>query len=141
SPTTWHVTLREGLAFHDGMPVTAPAAVEAVSAIADEAKRLVMPPLVSGMLAFMFILLFRSTMGIEGFSVAAGFLSGYATYLSIHYATHIFKPPKNFFKKWWTFHAVHHYHDDSINFGVSTPLWDYVFGTVAKKKKKEAVAA
>ncbi|MEM7488652.1 MAG: ABC transporter substrate-binding protein [Pseudomonadota bacterium] len=32
------MTLREGLAFHDGMPVTAPAAVEAVSAIADEAS-------------------------------------------------------------------------------------------------------
>ncbi|MEM9796998.1 MAG: ABC transporter substrate-binding protein [Pseudomonadota bacterium] len=36
-PTTWRVTLREGLTFHDGTPVTAGAAVEALSAIsADE---------------------------------------------------------------------------------------------------------
>ncbi|MEM8823571.1 MAG: ABC transporter substrate-binding protein [Pseudomonadota bacterium] len=32
-PTTWRVTLREGLSFHDGTPVTAQAAVDAISAI------------------------------------------------------------------------------------------------------------
>lgn len=37
-PTTWRVTLREGLTFHDGTPVTAQAAVDALSAIADEAS-------------------------------------------------------------------------------------------------------
>ena len=34
-PTTWRVTLREGLAFHDGTPVTAQAAVDAIAAIAE----------------------------------------------------------------------------------------------------------
>ncbi|MEM1387195.1 MAG: ABC transporter substrate-binding protein [Pseudomonadota bacterium] len=37
SPTTWRVTLREGVTFHDGTPVTAAAMVEAVTAISDEA--------------------------------------------------------------------------------------------------------
>ena len=37
-PTTWRVTLREGLTFHDGTPVTAQAAVDAISGIADEAS-------------------------------------------------------------------------------------------------------
>lgn len=36
SPTTWRVTLRDGLQFHDGSPVTAEAVVEAVAAISDE---------------------------------------------------------------------------------------------------------
>jgi len=36
-PTTWHVTLRDGVAFHDGTPVTADAVVAAISAILDEA--------------------------------------------------------------------------------------------------------
>lgn len=36
SPTTWHVTLRENLAFHDGTPVTAQAVVDAVAAISDD---------------------------------------------------------------------------------------------------------
>ena len=38
SPTTWRVTLREGLTFHDGSPVTADAVVQAISAISDEAN-------------------------------------------------------------------------------------------------------
>lgn len=36
TPTTWRVTLREGLAFHDGSPITADVVVEAISAISDE---------------------------------------------------------------------------------------------------------
>lgn len=35
-PTTWRVTLREGVRFHDGTPVTADAVVTAISAISDE---------------------------------------------------------------------------------------------------------
>ncbi|MEJ6392661.1 ABC transporter substrate-binding protein [Gymnodinialimonas sp. 2305UL16-5] len=36
SPTTWRVTLREGLQFHDGTPVTAQAVVEAIAPISDQ---------------------------------------------------------------------------------------------------------
>lgn len=36
SPTTWRVTLRDGVRFHDGTPLTAQAVVEAISAISDE---------------------------------------------------------------------------------------------------------
>ena len=36
SPTTWRVTLRDGLMFHDGTPVTAQAVVDAIAAISDE---------------------------------------------------------------------------------------------------------
>lgn len=35
-PTTWRVTLRDGVTFHDGTPVTAEAVVAAISAISDE---------------------------------------------------------------------------------------------------------
>ncbi|MEM9430915.1 MAG: ABC transporter substrate-binding protein [Pseudomonadota bacterium] len=35
-PTTWRVTLRDGLTFHDGAPVTAAAVVEAIAAISEE---------------------------------------------------------------------------------------------------------
>jgi peptide/nickel transport system substrate-binding protein len=37
-PTTWHVTLRGDVAFHDGTPVTADAVVASISAILDEAN-------------------------------------------------------------------------------------------------------
>ncbi|MEP5761322.1 MAG: ABC transporter substrate-binding protein [Litoreibacter sp.] len=36
SPTTWRVVLREGLAFHDGTPVTAQAVVDAINPISDD---------------------------------------------------------------------------------------------------------
>lgn len=36
APTTWRVTLRDGVDFHDGTPVTAQAVVDAVSAISVE---------------------------------------------------------------------------------------------------------
>lgn len=36
APTTWRVTLREGVQFHDGTPVTADAVVAAISAISAE---------------------------------------------------------------------------------------------------------
>ncbi|WP_425039766.1 ABC transporter substrate-binding protein [Primorskyibacter sp. S187A] len=37
APMTWRVTLRSGLTFHDGSPVTAQAVINAISAISDEA--------------------------------------------------------------------------------------------------------
>ncbi|MEM7376476.1 MAG: ABC transporter substrate-binding protein [Pseudomonadota bacterium] len=36
SPTTWRVTLRDGVQFHDGTPVTAQAVADAVAAISEE---------------------------------------------------------------------------------------------------------
>ena len=36
APTTWRVTLREGLTFHDGSPVTALAVIDAIAPISDE---------------------------------------------------------------------------------------------------------
>lgn len=37
APTTWRVTLRDGVAFHDGTPVTAAAVVSSIEGILDEA--------------------------------------------------------------------------------------------------------
>jgi len=97
-------------------------------------KRLVMPPVLSVVLASIILLINYSLMGGEGFPFTGGFLFGYAAYLSVHYIVHRFKPPKNFFKQLWIHHSIHHYQDDEAAFGVSSPLWDYVFGTMPKKK-------
>ncbi len=47
---------------------------------------------------------------------------------------HAFQPPKNSLKLLWLNHSIHHYKEDEhILYGVSSPVWDYVFGSVPKK--------
>jgi sterol desaturase/sphingolipid hydroxylase (fatty acid hydroxylase superfamily) len=95
--------------------------------------RLAMPPLLSVALASLFFGLFYVLMDTKVFGFLPGMLTGYAAYLFVHYIVHAYAPPKNFFKHLWINHAVHHYKDNKVVFGVSSPLWDYVFGTMPKK--------
>lgn len=97
--------------------------------------RLAMPPLLSVTVTTILLLLFRVALGDLVFSFLPGFLTGYAAYLSVHYMVHIYQPPKNFLKVLWINHSVHHYRDGDTVFGVSSPLWDYVFGTMREKAR------
>jgi sterol desaturase/sphingolipid hydroxylase (fatty acid hydroxylase superfamily) len=96
--------------------------------------RLAMPPLLSVTIATVLLLLFRLVMGDLAFSFFPGFLVGYAAYLSIHYMVHAFAPPKNLFRMLWINHGTHHYKNGEMIYGVSSPLWDYIYGTMKEKK-------
>lgn len=62
----------------------------------------------------------------------AGLLSGYLSYVGVHYAVHhIAGSPHGIFKGLKRHHALHHYRDGHRNFGVTTGIWDRVFGTRA----------
>lgn len=98
--------------------------------------RLAMPPVLSITIATILLLLFRLALGDLVFSFLPGFLVGYAAYLSVHYMVHAFQPPRNVFKALWVNHAVHHYKNGEVVFGVSSPLWDYIYGTMTKKASK-----
>lgn len=98
--------------------------------------RLAMPPLLSVTLSTILLLIFRVLLGDFVFSFLPGFLAGYAGYLSIHYMVHTSQPPKNFLKVLWVNHSIHHYKDGEMVFGVSSPLWDYIYGTMVKNKKE-----
>jgi len=95
-------------------------------------ERLAMPPIVSISLATALLFLFRLILGDFVFSFLPGFLVGYAGYLSIHYMVHAFQPPHNFLKVLWVNHSIHHYKNGEEVFGVSSPLWDYIYGTMKK---------
>ena len=95
--------------------------------------RLAMPPVLSVALATVLLLIFKTVMGDYAFGFTAGFLVGYALYLLVHYLVHIHRPPKNLFRTLWINHSIHHYRDGEIIFGVSSPLWDYVYGTMERK--------
>jgi len=97
--------------------------------------RLAMPILASITLAIVLYALFYLIIGVNVYGFLPGVMAGYSTYLFVHYAVHAYPPPKNFLKELWVHHAVHHYKDGDHAFGVSSPLWDYVFGTMPKKKQ------
>ncbi|MCH7399957.1 sterol desaturase family protein [Belliella sp. DSM 107340] len=97
--------------------------------------RLAMPPFVSAFYALVFYVVFSFIMGSYALFFLPGFLFGYAAYLGVHYIVHAYQPPKNFFKILWVNHAVHHYKNPDVAFGVSSPLWDYILGTLPKKDK------
>ncbi len=96
--------------------------------------RLAMPPLLSVTIATILLLLLRLILGDFVFSFLPGFLTGYSGYLAIHYMVHAYPPPKNVFKVLWINHGIHHYKDGEIVFGVSSPFWDYLYGTLHEKK-------
>ena len=98
-------------------------------------ERLAMPPIVSVFVSSLLFFVFKLIFGQFVFGVLAGLLFGYAMYLFVHYAVHAYAPPKNFLKTLWVHHSIHHYKDPNVAYGVSSPLWDYVLGTMPKKPK------
>jgi sterol desaturase/sphingolipid hydroxylase (fatty acid hydroxylase superfamily) len=108
----------------------------------NDSKRLVLPPAVSIPLATLFYFIFLYTVGFpRNLPFFAGFLVGYMLYDEIHYATHHAPLKNGIWQKVKHHHVLHHYHDPEKGFGVSSPLWDYVFGTVDPAEKKETAEA
>ncbi len=97
--------------------------------------RLLMPPVVSIPLALLFYGAFRlvlaTLLGLSDWVAPtfAGFMAGYLIYDMTHYATHYFPMRWGFLKFLKRYHMQHHYKTPNQRFGVSSPLWDIVFGT------------
>jgi sterol desaturase/sphingolipid hydroxylase (fatty acid hydroxylase superfamily) len=98
----------------------------------NDARRLVMPPSISIPLAILFFAFFAITLGRFAPAVSAGFGFGYVCYDSIHYAIHHFEMKRGVLLWLKQYHLRHHYKDDHVGYGISSPLWDYVFGTTRK---------
>jgi len=94
-----------------------------------DAARLVAPPSFSLPVAAVFYLLFLGVFGRLAPAPFAGFLFGYLCYDMIHYATHHFSMKSRIGLWLKQYHLRHHYKDDHHGYGVSNPLWDYIFGT------------
>ncbi|MBP1658719.1 MAG: fatty acid hydroxylase, partial [Bacteroidetes bacterium] len=108
----------------------------------NDSKRLVMPPSVSIPLALLFYGLFTLILGpAYNLPFFGGFIMGYIFYDEIHYATHHAPMKFGLWQKMKHHHVLHHYHDPGRGYGVSSPLWDYVFGTMDPTEEKSAVEA
>jgi len=98
--------------------------------------RLVMPPAVSIPMAVLFYGIFYLVVGrlLDAPSwvpaLFAGFILGYLVYDMIHYATHHFPMRSGYLRYLKRYHMQHHFKTPERRFGVSSPLWDKVFGTM-----------
>ena len=100
-------------------------------------ERLFMPAAPSLIIASVFFLLFYLVLGKLAFPFFPGFMLGYLLYGSIHYAIHAWKPPFKWMKPLWRNHHLHHYKHGDLGFGVSSTMWDHVFGTMYDLKNEK----
>ncbi len=100
-------------------------------------ERLFMPAAPSLIIASAFFLMFYLFLGKNVFSFFPGFMFGYLIYGSMHYAIHARNPPFKWMKGLWRNHHLHHYKDEDKGFGVSSTLWDHIFGTMFDLKKEK----
>jgi sterol desaturase/sphingolipid hydroxylase (fatty acid hydroxylase superfamily) len=100
-------------------------------------ERLFMPPVPSIIIASLIFFLMFAIMGSYSFMFFPGFIFGYLMYGTMHYAIHAWNPPFKWMKPLWRNHHLHHYKNDHQGFGVSTTLWDRVFGTMFDLKKEK----
>lgn len=95
----------------------------------DQDDIILAPPFVS--LAFGIILYLLFALFSWSWSAAAileaGLLAGYVVYEWVHYGSHRFKMKRGIGKYLQQYHLRHHFKNPKGYFGVTSPLWDYVF--------------
>lgn len=101
-----------------------------------DADRLVMPLGASIPMSVVFYTLFRLVAGplyCDPFFM--GFGLGYLAYDGMHFAVHHFRMSSRAGKWLKRYHMIHHHTGVDARYGVSSPLWDYVFGTSGEGTK------
>ena len=100
--------------------------------------RLVMPPAVAIPLAALFFVAFVLLFGTPAaFPLFAGFIGGYLFYDYTHYYVHHFVPKSD---AWQTAARAAHapsLQDHRFGYGVSSPLWDIVFRTLPRQRRRD----
>lgn len=81
------------------------------------------------------VLAASAAMGLRlGTSVPLGVLAGWATYEVIHRRIHVSAPVGSYGLWARRHHLLHHFGRSDMNHGVTTPIWDWVFGTLAARE-------
>jgi sterol desaturase/sphingolipid hydroxylase (fatty acid hydroxylase superfamily) len=103
----------------------------------DEAK-ITVPVYGSMPIAAALVGLFRLLTG--SWEVAAllmiGSIGGYLCYETVHFHIHGTATRWRWLRRRRRYHFSHHYRDQRRCFGVTTPLWDWVFGTAMTRHEK-----
>lgn len=100
-------------------------------------QRLFMPPVPSLIISSALFMIMYLLMGSNVFCFFPGFILGYLIYGTMHYAIHAWNPPFKWMKGLWRNHHLHHYKQQHRGYGVSSTLWDHVFGTTFDLKNEK----
>jgi sterol desaturase/sphingolipid hydroxylase (fatty acid hydroxylase superfamily) len=65
-----------------------------------------------------------------------GLVAGYLIYEWIHYQAHHGRPRISLFRYLKKYHLLHHHSTPDIRFGVTSPAFDYLFGTYRSASKR-----
>ncbi len=97
-----------------------------VSYFAPTYKKVIATALVGGTTGTVLFLL----LGITGLFASLGFVVMYVTYEVIHRLLHTHAGRTRYGRWARRHHLYHHYRRPQLNHGVTTPIWDFVFGTL-----------
>ena len=100
----------------------------------DPNKVLVQPVFGLVFSAFLYALLYalsRSLFSAAG--LVAGIWMGFLYYEAVHYRAHFSLSPSGLIAHQRRAHFYHHFTNNRRRFGVTSPIWDYVFGTASLK--------
>ena len=101
--------------------------------------RLVMPPTVTAVLALVVWFPVEAIFGPHLHRpFFAGLVAGYVIYDLTHYYLH-HAIPRTAFGKWLRkYHLVHHFQTPEVRYGITSPLWDFVFRTYPRDRYQGA---
>ena len=107
----------------------------------NDRRRLVAPLLLSLPIGAVVAAIYYFLFGPHAWPIwFAGTVTGYLAYDWIHYYTHHFRPRTRLGKFLRRYHMEHHYRDSDSHFGISSPLWDWVFSTAKSRVPRDAAA-
>lgn len=95
----------------------------------NDPMRLVLPPISIWPVAAVIGTIYYFVFGAYFWTVFGGSALAYIAYDWVHYYTHHFNPkwgPAKWIKK---YHMLHHFDSPNHRYGITSPLWDLVFGT------------
>jgi dihydroceramide fatty acyl 2-hydroxylase len=104
--------------------------------------RLVMPPIVTAAIALVLWWPLKAVLGPHlHYPFFAGLVAGYVWYDLTHYYLH-HAVPRTAAGKWLRkYHLVHHFQTPGVRYGITSPLWDHVFGTYPNDRYQGASEA
>jgi sterol desaturase/sphingolipid hydroxylase (fatty acid hydroxylase superfamily) len=68
-----------------------------------------------------------------------GLTAGYFSYEFLHYQAHHLVPRLRVFRYLKKYHLLHHHETSSLRFGVTSPVFDYLFGTFKSTQRTRII--